>query len=328
MEKRTNRRVHDEHVVKSQHLKLIDLIEKARRKGLSSKYLYKENIPASPQPEFHVSHLKHDTNQTGLRGIKTDEGFRNPGRGSLLWWSLAVGPDEIASAERRLLETTFPDRTEEQVQMQQSFLEKFTTSPAFEQTSRLGSYRFTFPLEEVLKAYRQQFCSGAQPVMRVYETVLYKQEVMYVVLIHSPANQERFSKYPLLTDDPNSVCTYKDGCFIWRPQAMSETHRYKFVLRQDAMQMEAAEAEHPQQFYVWDHFAVALHVDKQVLNFGADRLRENLMWCDKGNVQIADKGKPIYQENITFNDFPEAEEFVKTLWPDNPSPLKKPLQLN
>lgn len=125
MEKRTNRRDYDEHVVKSQHLKLDDLIEKAWRKGLSSKYLYKENIPASPRPEFHVSHLKHDTNRDGLRGIKTDEGFRNPGRGSLLWWSLAVGPDEITSAERRLLETTFPDRTEEQVQMQQSFLEVY-----------------------------------------------------------------------------------------------------------------------------------------------------------------------------------------------------------
>lgn len=319
MEKRTNRRDYDEHVVKSQHLKLDDLIEKAWRKGLSSKYLYKENIPASPRPEFHVSHLKHDTNRDGLRGIKTDEGFRNPFRGSLLWWSLAVGPDEITSAERRLLETTFPDRTEEQVQMQQSFLEKFTTSPAFEQTSRLGSYRLTFPLEEVLKAYREQFCSGAQPVMRVYETVLYKKEVMYVVLVHSPANQERFSKYPLLTDDPNSVCTYRDGCFIWRPEAMSETHTYKFVLRQDAMQMEAAEAEHPQQFYVWDNVAVALHVDKQVLNFDADGLRENLTFCSLGRA-------PITRD--PFDDFTQAEEFVKGLWPDCSSPLQKASKLN
>lgn len=308
---RYNRRGYPECVVDSQHLKLDDLKEEALKIRLANQYLYKENIPASPRPEFHVSHLKHDTNQTGLRGIKTDEGFRIPGEGSLLWWSLAVGPDEIASAERRLLETTFPDRTEEQVQMQQSFLEKFTTSPAFEQTSRLGSYRFTFPLEEVLKAYREQFCSGTQPVMRVYETVLYKQEVMYVVLVHSPANQEPFSKYPLLTDDPNSVCTYRDGCFIWRPEAMSETHRYKFVLRQDAMQMEAAEAEHPQQFYVWDHFAVALHVDKQVLNFDADGLRKNLTFCSSGRA-------PITRD--PFDDFTQAEELVKGLWPDCSSP--------
>ena len=74
----------------------------------------------------------------------------------LLWWSLSVGPDEIKSAERRLLEKTYPDQKEEQLQMQQGFLEKFTTSPAFLKTSRLGSYRFTFPLEELLEAYSKQ----------------------------------------------------------------------------------------------------------------------------------------------------------------------------
>lgn len=68
-----------------------------------------------------------------------------------------------------------------------------------------------------------QFCSGSQPIMRVYETVLYRQEVMHVVLVHSPANQN-FSHYPLLTDDPDAVCVYKDGHFIWRPEAMCEKH--------------------------------------------------------------------------------------------------------
>ncbi|KAI3373939.1 hypothetical protein L3Q82_022508, partial [Scortum barcoo] len=159
-----------------------------------------------------------------------------------------------------LLKENYPDRTEEQAQM--SFLEKFTTSPAFSTTSRLGSFRFTFPLDEVLEAYSEQFCSGAQPVMRVFETVLYKQEVIYVVLVHSPANQEQFSEYPLLTDDPESICTFRDGCFIWRPEAMCETHRYKLVHRPDEMQIEAQEVSCPE-FYVWDNVAVALHVDQQ-----------------------------------------------------------------
>lgn len=62
--------------------------------------------------------------------------------------------------------------------------------------------------------------------MRIYETVLYKQEVMHVVLVHSPANQEDFSEYPLLlTDDLDAVCVFRDGRFIWRPEAMCETHR-------------------------------------------------------------------------------------------------------
>ncbi|XP_059188559.1 uncharacterized protein si:ch211-197h24.8 [Centropristis striata] len=146
-----------------EHLKLNDLKSNAR----GNNYLSKENIPPYPQPEFHVSHLKHDTNREGLEAICGDNGFRCPGGnsgildvGPLLWWSLVVGPDKISAAEKRLLENTYPDRTTEQVQKQKSFLEKFATSPAFSKTSRLGSYRFTFPVEELLTAYSEQ--SGDQ----------------------------------------------------------------------------------------------------------------------------------------------------------------------
>ncbi|XP_030266699.1 uncharacterized protein LOC115594400 isoform X2 [Sparus aurata] len=266
MKTRRNSRGYMERYWEGRHLKLTDLKEEA--KGLRNQYLLKENIPAWPRPEFHVSHLKHDTNRDGLRGIRDDSGFKRPHGDSLVWWSLAVTPDDITSAERRLLETTYPDRTEEQVQMQQSFLGKFATSPSFSELSRLGSYRFTFPLEELLEAYSQLCCSGAQPIMRVYETVLHKQEVVYVILVHSPANQELFSDRPLLTDDPNSVCSYKDGRFIWRPEAMCETHSYELVLRPDEKQMEAREVKPSRkEFYVWDHVAVALHVGRQVLKF-------------------------------------------------------------
>lgn len=145
-------------VVKNQHLRLDDLIQATLAFPLESKYLYKANIPLSPEPEFNVCHLRHDTTRQGLIGIKKDGGFKQPypDRDPLVWWSLSVGPEEIKSAETRLLEKTFPGRTEEQVSEQQSFLEKFTTSPAFLRTSRLGSYRFTFPVEEVLSAYSQQ----------------------------------------------------------------------------------------------------------------------------------------------------------------------------
>ena len=157
MEKRKNRRGHREYFVKNQHLKLKDLKEKAQQTpGLENQYLFRSSIPAYPQPKFHVSHLKHDTNQAGLRGIRRDGGFKNPNDGSLQWWSLSVGPEEMESAEKKLLEQKYPDRTEEQAQKQQSFLWRFATSPAFKKKSRMGSYRFTFPLEEVLNAYREQ----------------------------------------------------------------------------------------------------------------------------------------------------------------------------
>ncbi|XP_068587805.1 uncharacterized protein [Cebidichthys violaceus] len=152
MIRKTNRRGIEYHEAEKQHLKLEDL----RNTRVINRYLYKVNIPAYPQPEFHVCRLKHDTDGWGLHGIKRDEGFKNPDQDGLLWWSLDVGPEEITSAERRLLETTYPDQTEEQAQRQQSFLGTFATSPAFKRTSRLGSYRFTFDLEEVLKAYSEQ----------------------------------------------------------------------------------------------------------------------------------------------------------------------------
>ncbi|XP_030294317.1 uncharacterized protein LOC115594396 [Sparus aurata] len=317
MKTRTNSRGYEEYYLEGRHLKLTDLKEEAR--GLRNQYLLKENIPLYPHPEFHVTHVKHDTKQYGLRGIRWKDGFKNPHKGSLVWWSLAVTPDDITSAERRLLETTYPDRTEEQVQMQQSFLGKFATSPAFSELSRLGSYRFTFPLEEVLEAYSQQLCQGAQPVMRMYETVLYKQEVMYVILVHSPANQEQFSDRPLLTDDPNSVCSYKDGRFIWRPEAMCETHSYELVMRPDENQMEAGEVSSRHEFYVWDHVAVALHVDRRVLKFDPDRLRQNLKYCERATPSIVD---------AKFQDFSDAEEIVRELWPDDSSPLERAESLN
>ncbi|XP_049896272.1 uncharacterized protein LOC126387698 [Epinephelus moara] len=312
MEYRKNRRGYPEKFVRKQHLKLNDL-----RQVVQTNYLNK-CIPEYPRPEFYVSHLKHDTDGDGLGGIWTDNGFKSHHQSSLVWWSLVVTPDDMESAERRLLEETYPDRTEEQTQMQQSFLEKFATSPAFKKTSRLGSFRFTFPLEEVLDAYSEQFCSGAQPIMRVFETVLYKQEVVYTVLVHSPANQE-FSDYPLLTDDPDAVCAYRDGRFIWRPEAMSETHSYELIRRPGEKQMEAQKVASYPQFYVWDNVAIALHVEEQVLKFDSGRLRENLKYCDIEGF--------VYTRSNTLVSFPDAKEIVEELWPGCP-PLEEDKEPN
>ncbi|XP_041656541.1 uncharacterized protein LOC121518356 [Cheilinus undulatus] len=239
METHWNRRRYKYRAVKGRHLKLNELKEAARASGVDNNYLYKENIPDYPRPEFHVCRLRHDTHGDGLEGIRKKKGFMNFWGKDFLWWSLDVGPEEIVSAERRLLETTYPDQTEEQIQNQQSFLSEFASSPAFLSSSRLGSYRFTLTLEELMRAYKEQFCGGAEPVMRVMETVLYKQEVMYVVLVHSPANQEWSKRYPLLTDHPGAVCCYRDGYFLWRPEAMCKMHWNELIYRNDLQQMRA-----------------------------------------------------------------------------------------
>ncbi|XP_033992903.1 uncharacterized protein LOC117488211 [Trematomus bernacchii] len=353
MEAEWNRRGSYFNFVRKEHLKLDDL---RKRKGSGNNYLFKnEIIPEYPRPEIHVSHLKHDTDRDGLEGITKSGGFK--GKQGLVWWGLVVGGEELRSAEQRLLQETYPDRTEQQVQDQQSFLGEFASSPAFKKSSRLGSYRFTFSVQELLEAYSRQFCGGEQPLMRVYETHLYKQEVMYAVLVHSPANQEQFSEYPLLSDDPNAVCCYRDGRFIWRPEAMCETHRFVLSRNDETQQMEAVNRKdlgyRPYEFYVWDNVGIALHVEEDkvitsslsscpqlsvrlfstfhiiiyfqdnfvglirvdlLLEFGPVRLREKLKFCE---------GEKLPHAPDEFDDFPLAEVTVRSLWPEDPSPLER-----
>lgn len=147
----------------SKHLRLRDLKQEVQRCGLKNRYIFRDDVPPYPRPEFHVSRLKHDTERVGLCCIRVDGGFKDPHTRFLVWWNLAVGPEEIQAAETRLLEKIYPTRTEEQATRRQSFLWKFATSPAFSEKSRLGSYRFTFPLQEVLSAYSEQVPGQSLP---------------------------------------------------------------------------------------------------------------------------------------------------------------------
>uniref|UniRef100_A0A3P8SIU4 AIG1-type G domain-containing protein n=1 Tax=Amphiprion percula TaxID=161767 RepID=A0A3P8SIU4_AMPPE len=70
------------------------------------------------------------------------------------------------------------------------------------------------------------------------------------------------------------------------------------------------------QYYIWDNVAIALHVDKEVLKFDADQLRENLKFCHQG--------KPVIG---TFDSFEEATNQVTDLWPDYDSPLEEECSL-
>ncbi len=53
----------------------------------------------------------------------------------------------------------------------------------------------------------------------------------------------------------------------------------------------------------------------QVLHFDADQLRQNLKFCSPAWPAIIDHDK--------FDDFDQAKELVKELWPDCPSPLER-----
>lgn len=81
--------------------------------------------------------------------------------------------------------------------------------------------------------------------------------------------------------------------------------------------MDAQELPARPPFYVWDHVAIALHVaNGQVLTFNADRLRQNLSFCWPDEVTARN-------DEEDFDDFEDATNLVKCLWPGWRLPLEE-----
>lgn len=290
----------------------------------NNRYLRKDNIPTYPRPELHLYHGSHSTDLQGLKGIKADGGLKNPkdDQGEELkmtWFSLTVSPEELRAAEHSNMKLVHPGREEQEMRprvaaenrAETDFLLKFASSPSFKSSSRYGSFRFTFSLEDIWKKYSEQFCDGQELVLRVYRTILYRQEVMYAVLVHSPKFNELFRKYPLLEETPDSICAFSaepQPHFVWRPQAMSETHRFKLNVNEENISTEELFGTDVE-FYVWDHVALALYVGDEILKFEDQELRENLRFCERDN--------PPVRTEIKYQTYEEADTEVNNLWPDH-----------
>ncbi|KAK2843759.1 hypothetical protein Q7C36_011974 [Tachysurus vachellii] len=271
IQQRKNPRGIWENFITGQHVSL----ERLRERMQMVKYLMKE-IPPYPTPvEFWVSDVAHVTDQTGFRGIKESEQFRPP-YSEFSWWYLKIKEEEIRAAETGYMETNFLKQALE-LKEQKPFLEKFTTSPLFQlEKSRYGNYRFTFPLTDLMKWYKEQNCGGEEPVLRMHETITYKQEIVYTVLIHSPEDNERFGEYPLL--EASEWVRYQDGKIIWKAQAICETHCYQFVSGE-------AQGLYNHVFYVWDQVSLVFHLPKpKALKIPKERLREALEACELDEI--------------------------------------------
>ncbi|KAF5904349.1 uncharacterized protein DAT39_005964, partial [Clarias magur] len=181
-------------------------------------YLRKKNIPDYPEYIFSGSEVCHVTDASGLEGIFSDEGFR--ANGPYLWWSLSVPHYQL------------PEEA---------------SSPAFQEESRYGNFRFTLPLRELLNLYSKQFCDGTAPVLRVLDTQVYKQEILYSVLVH-PGYMRHYRKYPRLPvdDDDESVCGYRKGRWFWCCQSPSDNYNPSYSTSH--------------KYFVWDHVAIAFHI--------------------------------------------------------------------
>ncbi|KAK3538122.1 hypothetical protein QTP70_030296, partial [Hemibagrus guttatus] len=223
--------------------------------------------------------VAHATEETGFKGILESEEF-NPPNSEFSWWDLKINKDEIKTAEKNYMERNIPSMAQELCE-EKSFLEKFTTSPLFKlEESRYGNYRFTFPLTELMERYKKQNCGGEDPVLRVYGTMTYKQEIVYTVLIHSPEDNERFGEYPLL--EASEWVRYQDGKIIWRAQAICETHWYQFI---------SGEVQKPNdyEFYVWDQVSLVFHLpNSKALKIPREQLIEALKACEIANIDLSE----------------------------------------
>ncbi|XP_003200245.1 uncharacterized protein si:ch211-197h24.8 [Danio rerio] len=268
---RINERRCKERFYEGEHLKIWDL----QRYRIPNNYIY-NSVPAYPEGvEFHISRLRHDTNLRGYHGICNSSGFKKPTESDsperdLVWWSPDISRRDITAAEEQYLDKEEIEYPEKQ------FLHKFTSSPAFLSSSRLGNFRFSMPIHDLFESYKEQFCADLRPHIRIFETVVYKQEVMYSIVIHSPSARDLFSKYPLLKDTPNAVCVFRHGNIIWRPQAMSKRHSFRLSCNMQAIRIATAYRED----YVWDNIGVAFHVPHgKTLSFTKKTLTKSLRLC-------------------------------------------------
>ncbi|KAL0171954.1 hypothetical protein M9458_032265, partial [Cirrhinus mrigala] len=240
---------------------------------IQNSYLYKI-IPEYPKEvDFQVAKLRHNTNLQGFLGIWGSEGFTKPTRSKsakhdLVWWSPDISKDDITSAEQRYLDT-------QQCDAEKPFLHKFTTSPAFLSSSRMGNFRFSMSIPDLMYSFQEQFCSGQKPDIRTFETVVYKQEVMHSIVVHAPQARNLFSEYPLLEDTEEPACVFHENTIIWCPQAMCKTHRFRLSCNMKAIHIKARKE------YMWDNIGVAFHVPHgQIFRFNNEILLNSLRLCE------------------------------------------------
>lgn len=286
-----NSRRFPELICDGKHITIKELKTIRELKPETVKYL-SHNIDMYPNPvKFHITELTHVTNKSNFEKIWKSEGFKgftDRDYMPLSWWSLKINEENIRDAEKRYLED-IPNITKEQIAEQQPFLSKFTTSPSFKnETSRFGNFRFTIPLTELMESYKVNICDGRNPVLRVYQTKIYKQEIVYAVLVHSPQMNNEFQNYPELTSNSESLVSIQveTGQITWNAQAICETHNNQLILDEGMEKATVTPTQLPYQerFYVWDHVSLAFHLPwGKVLPF----LKPKMDYCKIDEINLS-----------------------------------------
>ncbi|OCT93446.1 hypothetical protein XELAEV_18016515mg [Xenopus laevis] len=257
---------------------------------------------------LEVVSLHHVTTQESMMEILDSEGFCGSAIKygcfgedhpdiELCYWSAQVSESDIQKVLHDAIREVYqklPIYNERKFRT--AIREQFANSPAFDAAkSRYGHFKFSFPLSEILSAYKDQFCSGSEPQLRMLGTTLYKQEIVHTVLVHSPGV---FHDLPLVeTIDMESnpmpfvFRKWENGTKVlyWRPESTSSTLRVRVsdawsgdndCPEYCAWFQQYRSCCHRKDPCVWNHLVFAFHVPANGLfEFPEETLKENLSAC-------------------------------------------------
>lgn len=254
------------------HLSLSDIKEDHP----DNQYLRKERTVNYPKCVYHVAKVSHVTDLKGLQGIFLDRGFRKGKEDDFVWWSLHATADDCVDAEIDIGSQRFSWQNPNKM----SFLDKFTTSPAFQREKSLyGNFCFTFDLKYLLHMYSQQRCCRTAPILRVMDTKLYKKEIVYSTVVHS-RYLKRYRSYRRLPINDTFLCGYGQKKMSWRCQSPSDNYKHYLDVGNEVGEVNPCLLESPV-YYVWDHVALAFHMEQdRVLRLGHRRLFDSLSVCE------------------------------------------------
>lgn len=254
------------------HVSLPELKEDNKLKE-DNIYLGMEDIPRYPEYVFEEENVCHVTELSGLKGIIEDGGFRRGNNDCFLWWGLSVPRQSLNNMP---------------------FQEEFATSLAFQTKSFYGNFRFTFRLTELLREY-SKFCKKSSPILRVFDTKVYKKEIVYTILVH-PRYIRCYRKYPRLPINDEQVSGYGHKKIYWRCQSPSANYKYCLNVNAEDGQ-EYASKLNAEKYFVWDNVVVVFYMRQNwVLRFNPKRLFENLSVCETASNCLLKEPKMSLKE--------------------------------
>ncbi|CAH2299152.1 Hypothetical predicted protein [Pelobates cultripes] len=260
--------------------------------------------------DFPISKLHHVTDEFGLRVIMHSGYFTGSESEQiellqhLSFWSVEIHPENSERARQQAYETVKQMVTAQEAEyFQEQIKGQYANSPAFDNTtSRYGNFVFSFPLSDLLEAYKSQHCQNVDPQLRVLGTQMYRQEIAHIIVVHSPGI-DLYDDFPMVQTVPSTDKSLpfvywrkEDGELCWRPESTST--KLQVEIRNNT-----TTPYNSVQYCVWNHLIFAFHLPEgQHLVIPREKLQDNLAACGSGEV--------ILNSSLKFE---VAEEIVRDI---------------